>query len=377
MSDRSRPIHLGIVGCGNILAAYMTGLSKAPSRVRVIRFADMDLARANDAAAEYGVGSSGSFDELLADPNVEVVVSLTPPVIHDEIIRRASASGKHVFSEKPLSANVTLARAALAAAGGAGVTVGCAPDTFLGPVHQTSRAVVDSGEIGEPIGYTSFSTYRRAEERHPNPAFLFQPGGGPLLDLGPYYVAAFVNLFGPVMSVSGSSRIGVPVRRVHRADGLLEIPVSVPTHVSATLLHASGVVGTFVASFDMWDPVRVPDFEIYGAKGTVESGHPAWYDGEVLVRRHRDTDWRLVPNLLPDIQPGRQRFPLTRGLGVLDLAESLAGRPALTGSEIALHTLEVLEAIQTASDEGRTVAISTAPARPKPLAEADLTRWFS
>lgn len=377
MSDNSQPVHLGIAGCGNILSAYMTGLSKAPSRVRVLRFADVDLARAKVAAAEYGVGSPGTLDELMADPNVEVVLSLTPPVIHDEVIRKASAAGKHVFSEKPLSANVALARAALEAAGRSGVTVGCAPDTFLGPVHQTSRTVIDSGEIGEPIGYSSFSTYRRAEERHPNPGFLFQPGGGPLLDLGPYYIAAFVNLFGPVMSVSGSSRIGVPVRRVNRADGPLEIPVSVPTHASATLVHASGVVGTFVASFDMWDPVRVPDFEIYGAKGTVESGHPAWYDGEVFVRRHHDTDWHLVPNRLPDIQPGRQRFPLIRGLGVLDLVESLSGRPARTSSELALHALEVLEAIQTASDEGRTVAISTAPARPTPLSAADLARWFS
>jgi len=376
MNAVKRPLGLGIVGCGNILPAYMTGLSKAPSLVRVVRFASSRLASAEAAAATYG-GTPGTLADVLADRDVEVVVSLTPPIVHDEVIRRASAAGKHVFTEKPLSANVKLARAAIDAAAGSGVTVACAPDTFLGPVHQTTRAVIDSGEIGEPIAYTSFSTYRRVEERHPNPAFLFQPGGGPVLDLGPYHVAAFINLFGPVASVSGSSRIGVPVRRVNRPDGRLEIPVSVPTHASATLLHASGVVGTFVASFDMWDPVRVPDFEVYGADGTVESGHPAWYDGDVLVRLHHDTDWRLVPTVLPDIQPGRGRFPLTRGLGVLDLVESLSGGPARTSSELALHTLEVLEAIQTSSDEGRTVVISTSPARPAPLAATDLTRWFS
>ncbi len=377
LRDTTEPVRIGIAGCGNILAAYMTGLTKAPSRVRVTRFADVDPVRAQSAAATYGVGRAGTLDDLLADPDVEVVLSLTPPVIHDELIHSASAAGKHVFTEKPISATVAKARAALNAAARAGVTVGCAPDTFLGPVHQTSRAVIDSGGIGEPIGYTSFSTYRRAEERHPNPGFLFQPGGGPVLDLGPYYVAAFVNLFGPVASVSGSSRIGVPVRRVTRPDGPLEIPVSVPTHASATLVHASGVVGTFVASFDMWDPVRLPDFEIYGAHGTLESGHPAWYDGDVLVRLHHDTDWRLVPAVLPDIQAGRERFPLTRGLGVLDLVGSLSGGPARTGSELALHTLEVLEGIQTASDERRTVSMTTTSPRPAPLDAAELSWWFS
>ena len=370
------PLGIGIVGCGNILPAYMTGLSRAPSLVRVIRFASARLSSAEAAATRYG-GIAGTLADMLADPDVDVVVSLTPPLVHDAVIREASAAGKHVFTEKPLSANLMVARGALEAANRSGVTVACAPDTFLGPVHQTTRAVIDRGEIGEPIAYTSFSTYRRVEERHPNPAFLFQPGGGPVLDLGPYHVAAFINLFGPVASVSGSTRIGVPVRRVDRDDGRLEIPVAVPTHASATLLHASGVVGTFVASFDMWDPVRLPDFEIYGADGTVESGHPAWYDGDVLVRRHHETDWRLVPTVLPDIQPDRARHPLTRGLGVLDLVESLSGAPARTSSQLALHTLEVLEAIQIASDEGRTVAISTAPARPAPLTATDLARWFS
>jgi predicted dehydrogenase len=355
----------------------MTGLAQAPRLVRVTRFADVDPARAQAAVATYGVGAGGTLDDLLADQDVQVVVSLTPPTLHDELIRVSSAARRHIFSEKPLSATVSQARTAIAAASGSGVSVGCAPDTFMGPVHQTTRAVIDGGEIGDPIAYTSFSTYRRAEERHPNPGFLFQPGGGPVLDLGPYYIAAFVNLFGPVVSVSGSTRIGVPVRRVDRSDGPLEIPVTVPTHASATLVHASGVIGTFVASFDMWDPVRVPDLEIYGSRGTLESGHPAWYDGDVLVRLHRDTDWRLVPSVLPDIQPGRERFPLTRGLGVMDLVDSLAGGPARTSSELALHTLEVLEAIQTASDQGRTVAITTAPARPAPLDAADLARWLS
>ena len=377
MSHDDLPAGLGIVGCGDILPAYMTGFLQAPSLVRVVRFAAGSLAHAEAAAVRWGTGSAGSSEAVLADPAVRIVVSLTPPALHDDILRRSIAAGKHVFSEKPLASTVALARAAIEGAHRTAIATGCAPDTFLGPVHQTTRAAIDGGEIGEPIGYTSFSTYRRAEERHPNPGFLFRPGGGPLLDLGPYYVSVFVNLFGPVASVSGTTRIGVPIRRANRKDGPVEIPVSVPTHASATLVHASGVVGTFVASFDMWDPVRLPDLEIYGAHGTIESGHPAWYDGDVLVRRHHDQDWRLIPNALPDIQPGRQRFPLTRGLGVLDLVDSLAGRPLRTSSELALHVLEVLEGIQTASDEGRTVAMSTAPARPAPLDPTDLARWFS
>jgi predicted dehydrogenase len=376
MRNVDQPAGLGIVGCGNILAAYMTGLARAGQLVRVVRFADADSTRAEAASSTYGVGKPGTLPDLLADPEVDVVVNLTPPTVHDEVIRQASAAGRHIFTEKPLSATTLRAGTALEVVARHGISLACAPDTFLGPVHQTSRAVIDGGELGEIIGYTAFSTYRRVEERHPNPGFLFQPGGGPLLDLGPYYIAAFVNLFGPIASVSGRTRIGASVRRVTRPTGMFEIPVSVPTHASATLTHASGVVGTFVASFDIWDPHHLPDFEIYGENGTLESGHPAWYDGDVFVRLHRDDEWRLVPTVLPDIQPGRQRFPLTRGLGVLDLVESLSGRPCRTSSELGLHSLEVLEAIQHASDESRTVRISTTLDRPAPLTGADLTRWF-
>jgi predicted dehydrogenase len=377
MSDHGRPLGLGIVGCGNIMAAYMTGLTRAAGVVRIARFSDVDPARAEAAVTEYGVGRAGTLDELLADPEVDMIVSLTPPTIHDDVIVKAAAAGKHVFTEKPLSATLARARAAMAAADRAGVKVGCAPDTFLGPVHQATRAAIDAGEIGDPIGYNSFSCYRRAEERHPNPGFLFAAGGGPVLDLGPYYISTFVNLFGPIALVSAATRVGVPVRHARRADGsTLDIPVSVPTHASATLVHTSGVIGTFVASFDMWEPTKLPDLEIYGSEGTLESGHPAWFDGDVLVRGHQDGDWRLLPNALPDIQPGRARFPMTRGLGVVDLAESLSGRPNRPSSELALHALEVLEAIQRASDEATTISISSAPQRPAPLTRADLARWF-
>lgn len=376
MAAVKSPVGLGIVGCGNILAAYMTGFVQSPSLVRVMRFADMDVSRAEAASSRYGVGRGGTLEELLDDPQVEMVINLTPPTAHADMIIKASAAGKHVYTEKPLSATTGLARAAVAQSLRSGVRLGSGPDTFLGPVHQTSRALIDGGELGEPIGYSAFSTYRRAEERHPNPGFLFQPGGGPLLDLGPYYIAAFVNLFGPIVSVSGRTRVGAPVRYAKRPTGTMEIPVTVPTHASATLTHATGVVGTFVASFDIWDH-HLPDFEVYGSNGTLESGHPAWYDGDVFLRLHHDGEWRLVPSVMPQIQPGGQLFPLTRGLGVMDFVESLSGGPSRTSSGLALHTLEVLEGIQTASDEGRTVPISTSSGRPQPLTAVDLARWLA
>jgi predicted dehydrogenase len=285
MSDHRRPLGLGIIGCGNILAAYMTGLTRAAGVVRVARFSDVDLPRAEAAAAEHGVGRAGTLDELLADPEVEMVVSLTPPVIHDEVIVRAAAAGKHVFTEKPLSATVARARAAMAAADRAGVKVGCAPDTFLGPVHQATRAAIDAGEIGDPIGYNSFSCYRRAEERHPNPGFLFAPGGGPVLDLGPYYISTFVNLFGPIASVSAATRIGVPVRHAKRADGsILDIPVSVPTHASATLVHSSGVIGADEAP-------RPGDIRLRGDARIGPSRVVRWRPPPPGPRR-----WRLAPS---------------------------------------------------------------------------------
>ena len=207
------PATIGIVGCGNIFDRYLTGLSRFPD-LQVVGCADIDQPRAADAAARGGIRAFASVQQLLADPGIDVVVNITPPLAHAAVSAAALQAGKHVFSEKPLASTLTEADNLLAIQAAAGQRLGCAPDTFLGSAAQTARRAIDNDMIGEPVGVAAFVTHSRAEEWHPDPGFLFRPGGGPLLDMGPYFIAGLVNLVGPVAEVTAMTRIGVTPRRV-------------------------------------------------------------------------------------------------------------------------------------------------------------------
>jgi predicted dehydrogenase len=369
----SRRARVGVVGCGDVLRAYMTGLQRFPSLVEVVWCSDLIQSRAQAAATAYGVPHAGSIDDLLRDDDVDVIVSLTPPKAHASVIESAAAAGKHVFSEKPLATTVESARMALAKAGRQGVRVGVAPDTFLGATAQTARAAVDRGEIGEPIGIVAFATHGRVDAHHPNPGSFFRPGGGPVLDVGPYFIAALVNLLGPIAAVSGLSRVGGALRRVRRESGeILEIPVGVDTHATASLAFASGAIGTLVASFDIWDH-ELPSIEVYGTEGTLSVPYPTRYDGEVRVRLHDDAEWHLLEPVLPPVVI-RPREKL-RGLGVIDLAQACDGGIQRTSAALALHTLEVLTAIEASSQGRRVVEIENTCERPAPVSPEDYSEW--
>ncbi len=366
-------LRLGIVGCGDILDAYMVGLARARDSAVVARLADIDLERARSAAARYKVPNAGSVEALLADEDIDIVVSLTPPIIHHEIVTAAADSGKHVFTEKPLAASVTLARSALARADEAGIMVGSAPDTFLGSAAQTARAAIDAGEIGEVTAVVAFAPYNRAERRHPNPEFLFALGAGPLLDVAPYHVSWLIHLLGPIEMVAGSARRSGSSRAITTFDGRhIEIPVTVDTHVTSLLAFASGVVGTFIASFDIWSN-RLPSIEIYGSIGTISLPHPNWYDGNVQIRMHDDDDWRVLPPKLPVFQ----LTPLekVRGLGVIELGDAVDGGSHRSSSAMAFHALEVLEMMQISSGRREFLPIESRCERPSALTTADLERW--
>ena len=366
-------VRIGIVGCGDILDAYMVGLARTGGAVVVARLADIDLERARLAAARYKVPYAESVEELLADPEIDVVVSLTPPIIHHEIVTAAADSGKHVFTEKPLAASVALARSALDRADNAGIMVGSAPDTFLGSAAQTARASIDAGDIGEVIAVVAFAPYNRAERRHPNPEFLFASGAGPLLDVAPYHVSWLIHLLGPIEMVAGSSRQSGRSRGITTFDGRhIEIPVTVDTHITSLLVFASGVVGTFIASFDIWSN-RLPSIEIYGSIGTISLPHPNWYDGDVHIRLHDDHDWLVLPQLLPQFQ--LDQLEKVRGLGVVELSEAIGGRQHRSNGAFAYHALEVLEAMQTSSGRSEFVPIESRCERPMPLTLDDLERW--
>ena len=364
------PVGVGIVGCGNIFPSYLKGLAKLGS-VRVTGCADIDQARAQAVAKAHDLQAYDSPGDLMADPAVGLVVNITPPAVHGPVTHEALGRGKHVFVEKPLAASLADAGPVMAALAAAPGRLGCAPDTFLASAGQTARAALDAGLVGEPIGVAAAVPHSRAEEWHPDPGFLFRAGAGPLLDMGPYYVASLVNCLGPVASVSGATRIGANPRRVTAPGRLVEtVSVEVPTHAVAVLRFASGVVGTLTASFDIWSE-HLPHIEIYGTEGILRIPNPDVFAEDVTVKPNGSEEWRVLPPVLSlgDFLPSSQRI---RGLGVADLVDSLAGRPQRTSAELGQHVLEVLESVEMSSTSGAVVHLTTAPARPARVEAGDL-----
>lgn len=367
MTVQKDRIGVGIVGCGNISGAYFRGLERFDG-LHIVGCTDLSQELAQAAGERYGVPVFASVEELAAAEGVDILVNLTPPLAHESVTRSLLATGKHVFTEKPLTASFATAAPLVAEARERGVLFGSAPDTFLGSAGQTARAAVDAGLIGEVIGASAFVTHSKAELWHPDPTFLFIPGGGPALDMGPYYIAALVNLLGPVSTVYASARIGSTVRPVSTPGRRVEsIDVTIPTHASATLDFASGAIGTVLASFDVWDH-NLPFIELYGSKGTLSVLDPNNYDDAVRVRLHGEDEWRELPAVIEGFTDGllEELLPL-RGPGVADLAAALTGEPHRTSADFALHVLEVLDAIANGTDGVHT--LTTTCERPAPATE--------
>jgi predicted dehydrogenase len=365
-----RQVGVGILGCGNILGRYLVGMSRFPQLVvRGCAARSTDHARA--AANEFGIGHFDSVPGLLGSPDVEVVLNITPPLAHAATTAAALNAGKHVYVEKPITATLSEAQSLVAAADAAGLLIGSAPDTFLGSAAQTARRAVDDGLIGEPVGVAGFITSSRVETWHPDPTFLFQPGGGPVADFGPYYLTAMVNLLGPLASVAARSRIGAPTRVVTSPDRRVDsITVTTPTHASAVLEFESGVIGTLLASFDVWDH-HLPRLEVYGTEGTISLPDPNTFDGDVLVKRHTDDDWRVLAPVIPMFAEPGSVDQYLRGPGVADLVAALDGAPQRASAQLACHVLEAIEGIETSSRSGKTVTLSTRTPRPEPVAQPE------
>ncbi|MDH6626215.1 putative dehydrogenase [Streptomyces sp. LBL] len=356
---------IGILGSGNIFGRYVTGLARYPE-LQIVRVGDIDAARAKQAAADHAIPAWGDDAELYADESVDIIVNLTPPVHHARTISTALAAGKHVYVEKPLATTVEEGRTVLAAAAGSGRILGSAPDTFLGSASQTARKALDAGRIGTPIGASAFIGHSKAETWHPDPRFLFQPGGGPVMDMGPYYFAILVNLLGPVRSVAASSRIGAPRRTVTAPQRAVDsIEVTVPTHAGAVLTFASGVIGTTQMSFDVWD-TDLPFMEIYGTEGTLSLPSPNNFDGDVRLRRHGESEWTVLEPAVELFGAVGTREQARRGLGVRDLADAIEGGPHRANAPFAFHVLEALCAVDESSQQGRVVELGSTCDRPQP-----------
>ena len=353
-------VKLGVVGCGNISEIYLKNL-RMSADIEVRAVSDMNIERARARAEQFGIPQALSVEELLAESEVELLLNLTIPQAHFEIAMAALKAGKSVYNEKPLAVRREDARKVLDLAGEKGLRVGCAPDTFLGAGLQTSRHLIDSGAIGVPVGATAFMISRGHEDWHPDPAFYYQTGGGPMFDMGPYYLTALVALMGPARRVTGSAQISFPERTVTSAPKFgSKIRVEVPTNIATVVDFAKGAVGTMIMSFDIWQ-AGLPRMEIYGSEGTLRVPDPNFFGGLVQLWRHDAREWRAMP-LTNEFTEN------CRGLGVADLARAIRERrPHRANGELAYHVLEIMHAAHDASREGRHIELTSTCERPAPL----------
>ena len=351
-----KPVRVGIVGCGAILAQYLATFDRLDA-LHLVAVADLDPARAEAVASSREGVRAGTVDELLTADDVELVLNLTIPAAHAEIALRAIAAGKAVYVEKPLAATVAEARGVLAAAAAAGVAIGCAPDTVLGTGIQTARKAIDDGLIGHPISATATMVTPGHERWHPHPDFYYKPGGGPLLDMGPYYVSALVTLLGPVTSVIGAASRTRERRVIGSGPRQGEqIPVSTDTHVTGVLVHDSGALSTLVMSFDAV-ATQAANLEVHGETGSLVVPDPNRFTGDVRLRTLDQKQWEVLP-----VSAGYS--DAARGIGVADLAATPEHREPRTGATLAYHVLEVLESVLTSARTGRAQRLSSTASRP-------------
>jgi predicted dehydrogenase len=353
-------MNVGMVGVGNISKQYLEHFPGLPN-LRLTAVADLDTDRAAAVAAEQGVLALG-VDELLAHDDVDVVLNLTIPAAHADVASRAIAAGKHVYGEKPLALSTAEATPVLEQARAAGLRVGSAPDTVLGTGIQTARAAIDDGLIGTPLGAAVSWSAPGHELWHPAPGFYYQPGGGPLLDMGPYYLTSLVTFFGPVVRVSGSTTRSTRERTIATgpAAGTV-LPVDVDTHVVAILEHEGGVVSTVTLSFEVW-ATQSPLFEVYGTAGTLGVADPNRFSDPVRIATADDRDWHELP-----VGAGYQ--DAGRGFGLSDLARAVeTDREHRASGDLAFHVLDVMEAITTAGRDHTVVTVGSRVDRPEPVA---------
>lgn len=349
---------VGLVGCGTISETYLR--ARYPE-FAYVACADLDESRAARTAELHGLRPA-TVPELLASDDVDIVCNLTVPAAHLEISRRAIEHDKHVYVEKPLALDLAGASALLDLADAGGRLVGCAPDTFLGAGLQTCRRLVDEGAIGTPVAAMAHMVNHGHEHWHPDPAFYYERGGGPLLDMGPYYLTALVALLGPITRASASSR-GAGRDRVvaagPRAGEVLR--VEVPTHVAGVLDFAGGAVASLVMSFDVYAS-DVPKLEIHGSDGSLALPDPNTFGGPVRLFRAGASEWEDVPI---------DRFALhQRGVGLADLAGATRGEGANRASgRLALHVLDAMLALGRAATSGTPVELGTSVARPREMVE--------
>jgi len=361
-------VKVGIIGCGNISDIYLKNCTQVFDNLELVACADLILERAQEKAEQYNIPKACSVEELLADPEIEIVINLTTPDAHAEVCLAALNAGKSVYVEKPLAITREDGKKILDTAKEKGLLVGGAPDTFLGGGIQTCRKLIEDGWIGEPIGATAFMVNHGHESWHPDPEFYYKVGGGPMFDMGPYYLTALISLMGPVKRVTGSARITFPERLITSEPKYgTKITVDVPTHVAGIMDFESGAVGTILTSFDVWDS-QLPRIEVYGTAGSMIVPDPNTFDGPVFIKRAGDKDWVEMP-----LSHGYAEN--SRGLGVSDMARALRdGTKHRASGDVLYHVLDIMHGFHDASNEGRHIELESTCQQPSPMPLPDANK---
>jgi predicted dehydrogenase len=346
-------VKVGVVGCGNISGIYFENLTKTFVNTEVYACADLIEERAREAAAKYSIPHVLTTEELLNNKEVQIVLNLTVPKIHFEVCKQALLAGKHVYVEKPLSLSLEQGNELVKLAKEKNLMIGCAPDTFLGGGLQTCRKLIQDGFIGTPVAATAFMTCHGHESWHPDPEFYYEAGGGPMFDMGPYYLTALVSLLGQAKTVCGMTKVSFPQRTITSAKKFGKVvDVEVPTHVAGTIEFKSGAIATMITSFDIWSST-LPRIEIYGSLGTLIVPDPNTFGGPVLLRPAQGSEFKEIP--LTHIYAEN-----SRGIGVADMANCIqTGEKPRANGELANHVLEIMHAFHTSSDTKKYVELQT------------------
>jgi len=363
---------VGIMGAGNISAAYLR-LAPLFKNLEVRAVADVIPEAAKKRATEYNVAAQ-TPDELLKNSELDVIVNLTVPAAHFSVSKDILSSGKHAYSEKPFVLSVEEGIQLKALADEHGLKVGSAPDTFLGGAHQQARSIIESGQLGRIASGTMHVMSRGMEHWHPNPDFFFQPGGGPILDLGPYYVTNLINMAGPIKRVSAFTSMARTEREV-TAEGPFKgtfVKVGTPTTIHAILELHSGAIVTLGTSWDVASHGH-HNIELYGTEGSVYVPDPNFFNGDVTITDRAGTKEKVTPWDHPfgvanqDLDKPNPRANY-RNAGLSDmLTAAETGRHARCDLDVALHAVDVMTSILKAGETGQVITLSTTCERPAPL----------
>ena len=356
-------VRVGVVGCGKISDAYLS-MARNLSVLEVAACADLVTEVAEAKARDFGIPLACTVDEMMADPTIEVVLNLTVPKAHVEIALRALEAGKHTYAEKPLGIDRAEAKRVLDLAERSSLRVGCAPDTVLGSGAQTARKLIDDDAIGRPVAFTAFMMGHGPEDWHPSPEFYYQPGGGPMFDMGPYYLTALLNLLGPVKRLTGLATTAIPERTItSQPRNGKKITVETPDHVCGMLEFENGCAGSIITSFATWNAVHdgKQPITIYGTEGVIRVPDPNAFDGPVsFIRNVKDAKWEDVPPAFPT--------GYGRSLGLADMATAIrTGRPHRATGDQGFAVLDLMQGFLESSTSGRAVMPSTQYRRPAPM----------